>query len=177
MLRTFALITAALSLSLLAPGANAQQQFDPVSGENVSVVQAKVVRVDPVYETVRIRTPEERCDGEEHDKDHGRGGAIVGAVVGGVAGNQVGKGDGKKVATVAGAVIGGLVGRKIDRENSSGNVPVCRMVEVEREERRIAGYDVEYTYQGKTYMSRMPYDPGDTLSVRITVSPIVSDAR
>lgn len=39
------------------------------------------------------------------------------------------------------------------------------------EERRIAGYDVEYRYKGQVYMSRMEYDPGDKLRIRISVAP------
>jgi hypothetical protein len=31
---------------------------------------------------------------------------------------------------------------------------------------------VEYVHQGKTYMSRLPYDPGDRLRVRVSVTPV-----
>jgi uncharacterized protein YcfJ len=33
------------------------------------------------------------------------------------------------------------------------------------------GYDVEYRYRGDVYMSRLPYDPGERLRVRMTISP------
>ena len=47
----------------------------------------------------------------------------------------------------------------------------CRLVNVVREERRINGYDVEYRYKGLSYMSRMDYDPGNKLRIRVTVAP------
>ena len=47
----------------------------------------------------------------------------------------------------------------------------CRTVQVERRERRLTAYDVEYRYMGETYMSRLPYDPGSRLRLRISVMP------
>ena len=47
----------------------------------------------------------------------------------------------------------------------------CRIVEVEREETRLVGYDVEYMYKGEKYMSRLPYDPGNRVRVRVSVTP------
>ena len=37
--------------------------------------------------------------------------------------------------------------------------------------RRIVAYDVEYTYKGDTYMSRLRRDPGNRLRVRVSVVP------
>jgi uncharacterized protein YcfJ len=37
--------------------------------------------------------------------------------------------------------------------------------------RRIVAYDVEYSYKGETYMSRLKQDPGSRLRVRVTVVP------
>ncbi|GIX37436.1 MAG: membrane protein [Silanimonas sp.] len=141
--------------------------------ENVTYAYAQVIRVDPVYETVRTRVPEERCDGElVRDGGDPTGGTVIGAIAGAALGNQVGKGDGRKAATVAGAIVGGAIGRNIDRNDGSASRGGCRIVEVERESRRVASYDVEYVHQGKTYMSRLPYDPGDRLRVRVSVTPV-----
>ena len=35
----------------------------------------------------------------------------------------------------------------------------------------MVGYDVEYMYKGEKYMSRLPYDPGNRLRVRVSVTP------
>jgi uncharacterized protein YcfJ len=96
---------------------------------------------------------------------------VVGAIVGGALGNQVGKGDGRKASTIAGAVIGGAIGRKVDRNNGPAPGTRCRTVDVEREERRVVGYDVEYQYKGDKYMSRLAQDPGSRLRIRIAVTP------
>lgn len=134
--------------------------------ENVTWAYAQVLRAAPVYEMQRVRVPEERCTPGREDAT---GGTVAGAVVGGVLGNRVGKGDGRKAATVAGAVLGGVIGRRVDK--TAGPRPGCRMVDVERDERRLVGYDVEYQYQGQTYMSRMAADPGNRVRVRVSVKP------
>ncbi len=150
--------------------------------ENVSYAYADVLRTDPVYETYRTSQPREECYDEpvtyrEPDGGDPTGGTVLGAIIGGVLGNQVGSGDGRKAATVAGAVIGGAVGRNIDKNNGppgqtySGTQQRCRVVETPREDRRIVGFDVEYRYRGEVYMSRLDYDPGDRLRVRVSVTP------
>jgi len=47
----------------------------------------------------------------------------------------------------------------------------CRTVPVTYQERRLVGYDVEYTYKGEKYMSRLAADPGTRLRIRVTVVP------
>lgn len=159
-----------LAVFLLIPGMGVAQS--QLAGENVTYGYAQVLRASPVYQTVRVRVPEERCEGREsRDGGDPTGGTVVGAVVGGALGNQVGKGDGRKAATVAGAVIGGAIGRRIDKNNGSAGGTRCRTVEVVREERRLAGYDVEYQYKGEKYMSRLANDPGNRLRIRVSVIP------
>ena len=159
-----------LAVLLLVPGMGFAQTR-PID-ENVTYGYAQVLRASPVYETFRTRTPEQRCDGQPvRDGGDPTGGTVVGAVVGGALGNQVGKGDGRKASTIAGAVIGGAIGRRIDRNNRSASGSRCRTVEVEREERRLTGYDVEYQYKGEKYMSRLDNDPGNRLRVRVSVMP------
>lgn len=142
---------------------------EPVE-ENVTYGYAQVLRVTPVYATYRVRVPEQRCEtGQVRDNGDGTAGTVVGAIVGGALGNQVGKGDGRKASTIAGAVIGGAIGRKVDRNNGPGTR--CRTVDVERDERRVAGYDVEYQFRGETFMSRLDRDPGSRLRIRVSVTP------
>ena len=157
-----------LALALLVPGlALGQSRY---GDENVTYGYAQVLRATPVYEMIRVRVPEQRCEGTSN-RDDGTGGTVAGALVGGALGNQVGKGDGRKASTIAGAVLGGAIGRRIDRNNRVAGAGRCRMVEVERDERRLTGYDVEYQYKGETYMSRLAADPGIRLRIRIAVSP------
>lgn len=141
-------------------------------GENVTYGYAQVLRATPVYQTVRVRVPETRCDGVGNAEGrNSTGGTLVGAVLGGALGNQVGKGDGRKASTLVGAVVGGAVGRRVDTSARGAGPSRCRTVEVERNERRLTGYDVEYQYKGETYMSRLAGDPGNRLRIRVSVTP------
>ena len=158
-------LASALSLGLLAAGAG---QAAPPPGENVTFAYAQVLRATPVYGMTRVRVPEQRCEGR--DGGDATGGTVAGAVIGGALGHQAGKGDGRKAATVTGAVLGGAIGRRIDRNDGSGSGR-CRTVEVERTERRIVAYDVEYQYKGETFMSRLGRDPGSRLRIRVAISP------
>ncbi len=151
-------------------------------GDNERVVYADVLRVDPVYDRIRISEPREECYDTEVSRRTGRyentnAGTIIGALVGGALGNQVGKGDGRRAATVAGAVIGGSVGRNVDASDNPSRIEHgvetrCHVVEDAREERRIVGYDVEYRYRGEVFFSRLGHDPGEKLRVRVSVEPI-----
>lgn len=57
------------------------------------------------------------------------------------------------------------------RDNGASGVVRCQTVQVEREERRLTGFDVEYQFKGEKYMSRLPSDPGSRLRVRMSVVP------
>jgi uncharacterized protein YcfJ len=119
-------------------------------------------------------------------------GTVLGAVVGGVIGHQFGSSSGgRDRGTAAGAIVGGLVGNQVDRGNagpSRDSVEVERMP-VERDVERCRtvnevreatlGYDVRYEYRGRQFTTRMPYDPGPRLEVRVDVTPVepVRDVR
>ena len=47
----------------------------------------------------------------------------------------------------------------------------CRDVPVERKFRRLAAYQVDYIYKGTKYRSRLPYDPGNKIKLRVSVAP------
>ena len=73
-------------------------------------------------------------------------------------------------------MIGGAVGREADaNDNPSrsyrGTETRCRVVNSGYDERRIVGYDVEYRYRGEVFFSRLGYDPGEKLRVRVSVEP------
>ncbi len=180
----FALLALLVSCSALAqsayderPGGVAPPLPPPVSAENVEFAYADVLRSNPVYDTFSTSVPREECYDERVERSTGgntTGGTVLGAIIGGALGNQVGSGDGRKAATVAGAVIGGAIGRDQASRNDGRYEDIerrCRIIEEVREERRLLGYDVEYRYRGEVYMSRLDYDPGDKLRVRVSVAP------
>jgi uncharacterized protein YcfJ len=118
---------------------------------------------------------------------------IIGGLIGGAIGNQIGRGEGRRIATVAGALIGAAVGhdtaqrgrddrygygygdryddRYDDDRGRSREVERCRVRHEERFEERIDGYRVTYVYNGREFTTRMSYDPGPQLRVRVHVSP------
>jgi uncharacterized protein YcfJ len=49
------------------------------------------------------------------------------------------------------------------------DVKKCKTVDAFRDQ--IVGYDVTYKYQGRTLHTRLPYNPGSTLSIAVSVTP------
>lgn len=146
----------------------------PSPPANVHYGWAEVLRVDPVYGAV-APPPQQQCYPQtvtRQDDDH-TGGTVLGAIVGGVLGSTLGHGRGRVATTVAGAVAGGAVGNRVSAANDHPTISqqtVCQPVAYAPQQ-QIVGYDVEYRYRGDVYMSRLPYDPGERLRVRIAVAP------
>ena len=69
-----------------------------------------------------------------------------------------------RIERAVGAMRGALRREDAARRN-------CRSVPVEREFRRPIAYDVDYTYRGSKYRSRLVEDPGHLLRIRISVMP------
>ena len=142
---------------------------------------ADVLRVDPIYDDAGpapTAPPHEECYEEQvnaaPEPDTRTGSTVLGAIVGGVIGHSFGKGNGRTATTAAGAAAGAVVGNNIARDGERGAPATerhCRIVESASSPRHILAYDVEYRYRGELYTSRMNYDPGDRLRVRISVTP------
>ena len=154
---------------------------------------ARVTHVEPHYREVRVSVPRQECYAETpyvpDQRYDGRdsqvaGGTILGGLIGAVIGHQIGRGGGRAAGTVAGAVIGGAIGHDAAQRNADGPGygyddrdvrPVERQRCVTRYadsvEQRIDGYRVNYWYNGRDYQTDLPYDPGERLRVRVTVSP------
>jgi len=150
-----------------------RQAVDHGKDEHITYGHAQVMRVDPIHQLVSDGRSGPRC-GRSHRGDGGNptGGTVIGAIVGGALGQQVGKGDVRRTAIIAGAVAGGSIGRNIDKNN--GSDPQRRVSCATTgyyETREIIGFDVEYQYKGERYVSRLPYDPGNRMRVRVSVAP------
>lgn len=169
------LLISVLALAL-ATGVSAQDARYSGNDDNTHYGWADVLRVDPVYGVARSEVPRQECYDQpvvRHEGGNSTAGTVLGAVIGGVLGNTVGKGDGRKAATVAGAVAGGAVGNGVSRRGRDyeSTETRCREVSAVSEQRRLMGYDVEYRYHGEVYVSRLDYDPGERLRVRVNVTP------
>lgn len=145
---------------------------------------ARVISAEAITRQVTVREPVRECweDVEYYTVErHAPGTGIstlVGAVVGGVVGHQFGSGSGNDAATVAGTILGAAAGnsaakRRYGRVSEEIARPVrrCETKIRERREERIDGYRVVYEYHGQKYATRMPYDPGRELRVRVDVRP------
>ena len=74
---------------------------------------------------------------------------------------------------VAGAVVGSNVAADKDRDRDDAPKYTIerRCPGSETGQRHIAAYDVEYRYRGDVYTSRLNYDPGDRIRVKVNVTP------
>lgn len=119
------------------------QQTTVIQTENVRLAWAQVLRVTPVYQTLTATRMERQCDQSPRPDT-----------------------EDSRLSRVVGAVKDAL-GRE-------GQGPEkCRAVPVEREFRRPIAYDVDYTYRGAKYRSRLPEDPGNRLRIRVSVMPVI----
>ncbi len=145
---------------------------------------ARVLSVEPVVRYVTVTTPVEECwdDVQTYSTrqyEPGRAGkTLFGAILGGVIGHQFGSGHGNDAATVAGALIGaGIAGNRATHEPTYHTTrytrPIrrCETSYTSHEEERIDGYDVIYSYNGRKYATRTPFDPGKKLRIRVDVRP------
>ena len=150
---------------------------------------AEVVRVEPIINVVNQPVYRDECweepvtyrEPERYVRQRGPAApAVVGGIIGGVLGNQFGHGRGRHAATAAGAMLGYSMVR--DAQSYGGGYEGGR--EYTRYERRcaqradyqrdehITGYDVTYRYQGRLYQTVTDYPPGQSLRVRVDVSPL-----
>jgi uncharacterized protein YcfJ len=145
---------------------------------------ARVRSVEPIVRQVRVETPRRECyddvryvESAPHISDPQVGGrTLLGGIIGGVIGHQIGSGRGRDAATVAGTLIGAGVGYGSARRAAAPGVreEVVQRCEVRYEEdyeEHIDGYRVTYEYNGREYTTRLPYDPGERMRVRVAVSP------
>jgi len=172
------------SLILVAGPANAAGYGNGYGKQGAVYDYAKVLDVQPIVRYVTVTTPVKEC-WEEMETYTARnpstgtaGKTLFGAIVGGVIGHQFGSGRGNDAATVAGALMGAAIGNDAGRRSEdyyatrySRPVRRCETNYQRHEEERIDGYKVLYTYNGRKYSTRTPFDPGKRLRIRVDVRP------
>lgn len=144
---------------------------------------APVTQVEPIVRRVRVETPRRECYDQVRtvelrprisDPEVG-GRTLIGGIIGGVIGHQFGSGRGRDAATVAGVLVGANVGYDAAaRKYSEVREEVVERCQIRYEstyEERIDGYRVTYEYNGREYTTRLPYDPGEKMRVRVAVAP------
>ena len=154
---------------------------------------AKVVNVEPVYESFQVNNPIQHCydervrvrDDRRYHRHNSKTPEIIGGIIGGAIGNRVGKRGGGKardVATVVGAVLGGSIARDVKHNNRSNRhyssrdryetVERCETRDSYTTRQELVGYDVAYKYRGNVFHSRFDEHPGKRIKVKVTVDPV-----
>ena len=147
---------------------------------------AKVVKVVPIVRQVKISTPTRECWEETVVESAPRrpgvsGSAIVGGVLGGLLGSQFGNGGGQVAMTMLGIAVGSTVGQGASHQGAASAATVsypvtrCQTGEQVSFQERVEGYQVTYKYHGQLYSTRMPYDPGKRVQVRVDVRPTIDE--
>lgn len=136
----------------------------------------RVLHTEPIYATVQVAVPRERCwQVRDAAGNGGRrlAGGLVGGIAGGVVGSQVGSGDARVVATIAGTVLGALIGNRIaaDLERDADRQRRCETVTRHEPREELVGYRVKYRYRGRIYHTRTEQDPGRRIRVAHDLHP------
>ncbi len=146
--------TLVLTGTLLAAGLCAAQELGLVLSATPVVQQVAVPRPVCSTEQIAVQPPKSGA------------GAAIGAIAGGVLGNAAGGGSG--AATVLGAIGGAVVGDRIEETPPAQLHSVQRCGAQTFYEKRTVGYRVVYLYADKEYTVQLPYDPGQTIALRVS---------
>ncbi|TGD74833.1 hypothetical protein E4634_06450 [Mangrovimicrobium sediminis] len=162
----------ALACLLLATPTLAQSRY----------VEAPVVNVEPIVELVTRKVPHEICRDEQvrvvntsrsHSATPGLLGAVIGGVIGGAAGHDSRY---QPVIAGAGALLGASIGTDIAHRQNTGSYYVneryCGVEYELQDSERVVGYRVGYRYMDDVYYTRTTTPPGNTIRLRVDVSPL-----
>lgn len=138
---------------------------------------ARVVDVEPIREVHRVPVDRQVCRDEvvQYREPQSHTPTVIGAILGGVFGSQFGSGSGRQAATAAGVLLGGSIGHDAARSRAGSSTVVSERCRVERgwQERTVTGnYRVTYEYGGRLHRTTLPYHPGDSIRVRVSVDPL-----
>ena len=173
-------------------------QYRPVTN-SAYYVSVPVVNADPIFSTRTVEHPVRQCttssrsvsnysSDHRYEHDYERRPArrnyfvpgLLGGIVGGLIGNQFGGGRGKKALTVLGAFAGSSIARDTARHHDQSRTyrdadrtpaRVCHTTYESEVIESINGYNVTYEYNGQQFTKRLSDDPGDSIRVRVQLSP------
>src|SRR3989338_8302148 len=103
------------------------------------------------------------------DSNRAATGAVVGGVAGAVLGSQIGGGTGNKTATSVGGIAGAVIGDRVANPDQPRTEQVERCREVDSSREVIKGYNVTYRYNNQDITTTLPYQPGSTIRVGVSV--------
>ena len=167
---TTALSLAALSLAISTP---ATADNDRRHQHQRETHYAKIIRVQPIFQTVRVAYEEQNCRHNTVSEKEYRltppkspAKLLLGGLIGGTIGHELGKNHNRDLATFTGAIIGSSIAHNAGivyyptEGNSLRHQQHCRTQIQYKNERKLVGYDVTYRYQGRLYTLRTQERPG-----------------
>ncbi len=153
------------------------------AGEHGQYEYATVLTAEPIVKVFHTATPEKNCWKEKalvrNPRRSSATGTIFGSLVGAAIGNAVGHNKtNKRIGAIAGAILGGSIGSDISQNSRATNlneqwITRCETRQVTSEEERVVGYRVTYLYNDQTYTTRLSRDPGNSLKLRVTQTPVI----
>ena len=139
---------------------------------------ARVIRVKPIYETIRIKKPGRHCEtrGHRHSDvtvihQHSPEKVIMGGIIGGIVGHEFGNPYNRELSTLAGVVIGSTLAHNatsadyVVRDDRDHYYNDCRRHMRVIEKQKLVGYKVKYKFRGRIYSTRTSYHPGKRIAV------------
>ena len=153
------------------------------ASSNTSYIYATVLEAEPIIRVINRSTPRESCWEQQvvlrEQRPTSATGAVLGGIIGAAIGNELGHHkSNKRVGAVAGAVLGSTIGQDVGRAHAgTGHERLvteqrCKTVYESYEEERITGYDVVYRYNGANYQTKTRQHPGDTLKLKVSITPV-----
>lgn len=139
---------------------------------------AKVIRVRPVYKTIRIKQPGRHCSNQRHRHtdvtvvhQHSPEKVILGGVIGGIVGHEFSTPHNRELSTLAGVIVGSSLAHNatsanyiISQDRDHGYNDCYRHMRV-IEKQKLIGYKVKYKYRGRIFTTRTTYHPGKRIAV------------
>jgi len=142
---------------------------------------ARVTHVEPIVRYVEVNRPYEECYDYEREHKGRRSPLLQKSHNSGIAPQTKTTQPQKEKGNIISSTIGQKISQRQTKEqrhsqNQSHNRghrqhQECRVVHRSHREKRIDGYLVHYRYKGENFETRLPYDPGDRMEVRVSVTP------
>ena len=178
-LRAFKTAVVALACGASVPGFAGPRVGSVIGASNstTTTVNARVISSTPVV--AKVETPRQVCFDEmrqEAPRSSGAG-AIIGAIAGAAMGNALGRGSGRALTTGVGLIGGAVLGDHIETDGRVGRQRAVQRCEQQSSyENRVVAYDVVYEVGGQRYSTQTTTEPGRTLLVQLSVTPLVSSS-
>lgn len=150
--------------------------------QSTTYIDVPVVSTEPIVEVSTRKIPHEQCRDEqvkvtEPGGAHSATPGLVGAAVGGAVGGAAGRDSRYQPLLIGtGALLGASIGTDIAHQHSAQGYYVtqrnCSIDYELRDTERVVGYRVGYRYQDNVHYMRTETPPGDTVRLRVDVSPL-----